>query len=130
MHSWTSFSEVSVPALKAALRSAIVAASRSISFAEAAQRFHNNSATTNVIRPHAFISSSATLNAPTSYLVSTTAHNYVREPRAKPRDRQTQLSNDTILPVSIDSERLEQDLPKYLDRKSTRLNSSHVAISY
>ena len=27
-------------------------------------------------------------------------------------DRQTQLSNDTILPVSIDSERLEQDLPK------------------
>src|SRR5437870_13001378 len=85
MHSWTSFSEVSVPALKAALRSAIVAASRSISFAEAAQRFHNHSATTNVIRPHAFISSSATLNAPTSYLVRTTAHNYVREPRAKPR---------------------------------------------
>ena len=38
-----------------------------------------------VIRPHAFISSSATLNAPTSYLVRTTAHNYVREPRAKPR---------------------------------------------
>jgi len=27
-------------------------------------------------------------------------------------DRQTQLSNDTILPVSIDGERLEQDLPK------------------
>jgi len=33
-------------------------------------------------------------------------------------DRQTQLSNDTILPVSIDSERLEQDLPKYFGRRS------------